>query len=65
METQHVYCLSCVSDLTLMPKERRNLGPDSKAAAEPRQRVLFSWIAGGEAKNEATKCTTCMASINV
>ena len=45
METQHVYCLGCGGDLTSMPRERRNLGAESKAAAKPRERVLTSWTA--------------------
>ena len=45
METQCVYCLGCGGNLTSMPRERRNLGAESKAAARPRERVLSSCTA--------------------
>ena len=35
METPRVYCLGCGGDLMSMPRERRNLGAESKAASKP------------------------------
>ena len=45
MDTQCIYCLGCGGDLTFMPREKRNLGAESKAAARPRERVLSSCTA--------------------
>ena len=41
--TESVYCLGCGNDLKEIPTERRNLGSDSLATPEPRERVLSSW----------------------
>ena len=42
-QTERVHCLGCGEDLTHTPRDRRNLGVESKGAAEPRERVLSSW----------------------
>ena len=39
-----MYCLGCGEDVSqISPKERRNIGRESSAASEPRQRVLSLW----------------------
>ena len=42
-----VYCLGCGEDVVryppIDPKERRNIGRESYAASEPRERVLSLW----------------------
>ena len=37
MAIQRVYCLGCGGVLTSMPRERKNLGAQLKAAAKPRE----------------------------
>ena len=40
---ESVYRLGCGNDLKDIPTERGNLGSDSLATTEPRERVLSSW----------------------
>ena len=39
-----MYCLGCGEDVSqIFPKERRNIGLESSATSEPRERVLSLW----------------------
>ena len=43
MAQRGLYCLGCGNDLSITPKDRRDIGVSSPATPEPRNRILTLW----------------------
>ena len=45
MAQRGLYCLGCGNDLSITPRDRRDIGVNSPATPEPRSRILTLWTA--------------------